>query len=112
MTALQRVKVKKIVGTINMSGRDFTFWADTIQTFGFPVIALLLTGYFIWYIWKWVIKEVRPALSSAGSSLGKLKRQIQALDNDMIRLNMKLKILIQERHITDKHRTTDELQGK
>ena len=30
----------------------------------------------------------------------------------MIRLNMKLKILIQERHITDKHRTTDELQGK
>ena len=98
-----------------MSGRDFTFWADTIQTFGFPVIALLLTGYFIWYIWKWVIKEVKPALKSAGGSLGKLKYQIQALDNDMIRLNMKLKILIQERHITDKHRTdlfADELSEK
>ena len=26
--------------------------------------------------------------------------------------NMKLKILIQERHITDKHRTTDDIQGK
>jgi len=36
--------------------------------------------------------------------LGKLKKQIQSLDNDMIRLNMKLKILIQERHITDKHK--------
>tara|TARA_Y100000004_G_C8895266_1_gene403845 strand:+ start:563 stop:856 length:294 start_codon:yes stop_codon:yes gene_type:complete len=97
-----------------MSGRDFTFWADTIQTFGFPVIALLLTGYFIWYIWKWVIKEVRPALGSASGSLGKLKKQIQALDNDMIRLNMKLKILIQERHITDKHKTclNDELSEK
>jgi hypothetical protein len=87
-----------------MSGRDFTFWADTIQTFGFPVIALLLTGYFIWYIWKWVTKEVRPALSDAGRSLGILKKQIQALDNDMIRLNMKLKILIQERQIVDKHK--------
>ena len=86
-----------------MSGRDFTFWADTIQTFGFPVIALLLTAYFIWYIWGWVTKEVKPALSQAGASLGKLKKQIQALDNDMIRLDMKLKILIQERHITDKH---------
>ncbi len=95
-----------------MSGRDFTFWADTIQTFGFPVIALLLTGYFIWYIWKWVTNEVRPALSSAGSSLGKLKRQIQALDNDMIRLNMKLKILIQERHITDKYRSEDDIQKR
>ena len=87
-----------------MSGRDFTFWADTIQTFGFPVIALLLTGYFIWYIWKWVTKEVRPALSDAGKSLGVLKKQIQALDNDMIRLNMKLKILIQERNVSDKHK--------
>lgn len=93
-----------------MSGRDFQFWADTIQTFGFPVIALLLTGYFIWYIWKWVTKDVNPALSSAGSSLGKLKRQVQALDNDMIRLEMKLKILIQERHITDKYRSEDDIQ--
>ena len=92
-----------------MSGRDFTFWADTIQTFGFPVIALLLTAYFIWYIWGWVTKEVKPALSQAGAPLGKLKKQIQALDNDMIRLDMKLKILIQERHITDKHRANLDL---
>ena len=87
-----------------MSGRDFQYWADVIGTYGFPVIALLLTGYFIWYIWKWVTKEVKPALGSAGSSLSKLKKQIQALDNDMIRLNMKLKILVQERHILDKNK--------
>ena len=85
-----------------MSGRDFNFWADTIQTFGFPVIALLLTGYFIWYIWKWVTKEVKPALGKCGGSLGKLKKQVQALDNDMIRLSVKLKILIQERQVIDK----------
>ena len=36
-------------------------------------------------------------------ALSKLKKQVQALDNDMIRLDMKLKILIQERHIIDKH---------
>ena len=98
-----------------MSGRDFTFWADTIGTYGFPVIALLLTGYFIWYIWKWVTGEVKPALGSCGSSLSKLKKQIQSLDNDMIRLNMKLKILIQERHIMDKHKSNlseDELSEK
>ena len=87
-----------------MAGHEFNHWAEIISTYGFPVIALLLTGYFIWYIWKWVTKEVRPALSDAGKSLGILKKQIQALDNDMIRLNMKLKILIQERQIVDKHK--------
>ena len=87
-----------------MAGHEFERWANIISTYGFPVIALLLTGYFIWYIWGWVTKKVKPSLSQCGSSLGKLKRQVQALDNDMIRLNMKLKILIQERHITDKHK--------
>lgn len=95
-----------------MSGRDFQFWADTLGTYGFPVIALLLTGYFIWYIWCWVTKDINPALSQCSSSLGKLKRQVQTLDNDMIRLEMKLKILIQERHITDKYRSEDDIQKR
>ena len=86
-----------------MSGYEFNHWADMISQYGFPIIALMLTGYFIWYVWKWGTKEVKPALSACGGSLGKLKKQVQSLDNDMIRLNMKLKILIQERHIIDKH---------
>ena len=93
-----------------MGAHDFQHWADIFSKYGFPVVALLLTGYFIWYIWGWVTKEVKPALSQCGSSLGKLKKQIQALDNDMIRLDMKLKILIQERHITDKHRSESDLK--
>ena len=87
-----------------MSGYELQHWADVVSKFGFPVIALTGVATFIWYIWKWVTTKVNPALSLAGSSLGKLKKQIQSLDNDMIRLNMKLKILIQERHIVDKHR--------
>ena len=87
-----------------MSGFEFAHWADVITKFGFPVIALIGVGSFIWYIWKWVTEKVNPTLDQAGSSLGKLKKQVQALDNDMIRLNTKLKILTQERYIVDKHR--------
>lgn len=86
-----------------MSGFEFNHWANIISQYGFPIVALLLTGYFIWYVWKWVTREVKPALGQCGASLSKLKKQVQALDNDMIRLDMKLKILIQERHIIDKH---------
>tara|TARA_A100001011_G_scaffold397098_1_gene497045 strand:- start:407 stop:697 length:291 start_codon:yes stop_codon:yes gene_type:complete len=85
-----------------MSGFEFQHWADTISQYGFPVIAMIGLGYFIWYIWKWVTSEVKPALGKCGGSLGKLKKQVQALDNDMIRLSVKLKILIQERHVIDK----------
>jgi hypothetical protein len=88
-----------------MSGFEFAHWADVIQQYGFPIIAMIGLGYFIWYVWGWVTKEVRPAISKASKSLGILKKQIQALDNDMIRLNMKLKILIQERQIVDKHKS-------
>ena len=87
-----------------MSGFEFTHWADIISKFGFPVIALLGLGSFIWYIWKWVTVKVNPSLDKTSSSLSKLRKQIQALDNDMIRLDMKLKILIQERHIIDKNK--------
>ena len=92
-----------------MSGYEFQHWADTISKFGFSLIALIGLGFFVWHIWKWVTTKVNPALSDVSSSLGKLKKQIQSLDNDMIRLNMKLKILIQERHITDKHKDSDEV---
>ena len=85
-----------------MSGFEFNHWADVIAQYGFPVIAMIGLGYFIWYIWKWVTKEVKPALSKCGGSLSKLKKQVQALDNDMIRLSVKLKILIQERQVIDK----------
>jgi len=90
-----------------MSGYEFQHWADVVTKFGFSLIAIVGLGFFVWHIWKWVTTKVNPALGEVGASLGKLKKQIQALDNDMIRLNMKLKILIQERHITDKHRDID-----
>ena len=87
-----------------MSGYEFQHWADLVAKFGFSLIALIGLGFFVWHIWKWVTNTVNTALDDCGRSLSKLKKQVQALDNDMIRLDMKLKILIQERHIIDKNK--------
>ena len=73
-----------------MGGHDFAHWADIIGQVGFPVVALLFCGYFIFYIWKWVTKTIDPALDELGSSLGKLKKDVATLDNDLIRLRSKL----------------------
>ena len=88
-----------------MSGHEFQHWADVVAKFGFSLIAMIGLGFFVWHIWRWITTKVNPALGQVGSSLVKLKKQIQTLDKDMIRLNTKLRILIEERHISDRHKT-------
>tara|TARA_B110000211_G_scaffold209302_1_gene246547 strand:+ start:1357 stop:1668 length:312 start_codon:yes stop_codon:yes gene_type:complete len=71
--------------------------AAAINQYGFPIIATFGMGYFIYYIWTWVTEEVDPILSESHITLIGLIDRIRMLDNDLIRLNMKLDIVLQER---------------
>ena len=83
--------------------------ADLVAKFGFPVIAAGGTGYIVYYVWTWATVEVKPILSEANSVLIALIDRIRMLDNDLIRLNQKLNIVLQlrgkeiesERHLED-----------
>lgn len=85
-----------------MSGYELNHFSKLIADFGFPVIALLSLGFFIWHIWKWMRNDVAPKMSEAGASFGKLSKQVEALDNDLIRLNVKLRILLKEHEKLEK----------
>jgi hypothetical protein len=37
--------------------------AELIGQYGFPIIAAIGLGYFIYYIWNWVTEEVDPVIS-------------------------------------------------
>lgn len=78
---------------------------DAINQYGFPIIAALGLGYFVYYIWQWATQEIKPVLGEASSTLIKLVDRIRMLDNDMIRLNTKLGMILEHRHMTDKHLT-------
>ena len=56
-----------------MSGHEFQHWADVVVSLGFPLIAIIGLGFFVWHIWKWVTTKVNPALGDVGASPGKLK---------------------------------------
>ena len=43
--------------------------ASLIKDFGFPIVAAMGLGYFVYYIWKWVTEEIKPVLGSASSPL-------------------------------------------
>jgi hypothetical protein len=83
--------------------------ADLIGKYGFPIVAAGGMGYMIYYVWTWATVEVKPVISEANTVLIALIDRIRMLDNDLIRLNQKLNIVLQlrgkeiesERHLED-----------
>ena len=68
---------------------------DAINQYGFPIIAAMGLGYFVYYVWKWVTTEIKPVLGEANSTLIALIDRIRMLDNDMIRLNQKINMILE-----------------
>ena len=76
--------------------------ATAINQYGFPIIAAMGLGYFVYYVWKWVTDEIKPVLGQANTTLIALIDRIRMLDNDMIRLNTKLNMLLEQQEKKNK----------
>jgi hypothetical protein len=70
-----------------------------ISQYGFPIIAAVGLGYFIYYIWSWVTEEVDPVISESHMTLIALIDRIRMLDNDLIRLRTKLDMILQQQEM-------------
>lgn len=68
-----------------------------INKYGFPIVAAFGLGYFVFYVWTWVTKEIKPVMSSASTTLIGLIDRIRMLDNDLIRLNQKVEVVLELR---------------
>jgi len=83
---------------------------ELVNKYGFPIVAAGGMGYFIYYVWTWVTKEIKPVLSEASTVLIALIDRVRMLDNDLIRLNQKINIVLMMREIhgeNNKKPTTD-----
>ena len=80
---------------------DVSSIADLINKYGFPIVAAAGMGYLIYYVWQWATIEIKPVLSEANSVLIALIDRIRMLDNDLIRLNQKLNVVLQLREDKD-----------
>ena len=54
-------------------------------------------AYFIWYVWQYVTKKLKPTISASHKMLINLLDQIRMLDNDLIRLQQKVNTVIEYR---------------
>lgn len=69
--------------------------ATAIKDYGFPIVAAMGLGYFVYYVWIWVTKEVKPVLGDANATLIGLIDRVRMLDNDLIRLTQKLQMVLE-----------------
>lgn len=77
--------------------------ATLINDYGFPTVAALGLGYFVYYVWQWATEEIDPVLGEANATLIGLIDRIRMLDNDLIRLNQKVNTVLHLRGKTIDH---------
>jgi len=84
-----------------------------IKDFGFPIVAAGGMGYFIFFIWKWVTETIDPVIGETMFTLIKLVDRVRMLDNDLIRLNQKLAMVLEYKaELESKGFSLDEELGK
>ena len=77
--------------------------AELVKQYGFPIVASVGMGYFVWFIYKFVTDKLMPLIGETNVILIALIDRIRMLDNDLIRLNQKVSVVLQikEDHSND-----------
>ncbi len=78
-----------------------------VSDYGFPIIAAMGMGYFIFFIWQWVTTVIDPVIGETMGTLIKLVDRVRMLDNDIIRLNTKLSMVLEHEAKLDKARRAE-----
>lgn len=75
--------------------------AELIGKYGFPIVAACGACYMVYFTWQWATEDIEPVLSEANRVTIGLIDRIRMLDQDLIRLNSKLKTVLMMREIQD-----------
>jgi hypothetical protein len=69
--------------------------AEFVKQYGFPIVAAVGMGYFVWFIYKFVTDKLMPLIGETNVILIALIDRVRMLDNDLIRLNQKVNVVLQ-----------------
>jgi hypothetical protein len=74
---------------------DYVVVAELIKQYGFPIVASVGMGYFVYFIYKFVTDKLMPLIGETNVILIALIDRVRMLDNDLIRLNQKVNVVLQ-----------------
>ena len=76
---------------------------EILNQYGFATLAAIAMGWFIWFIYNFITKEVTSKLGEANKALIMLLDKIRRLDNDLIRIKAKLNTVLTLREEENKN---------
>ena len=71
--------------------------AQLINEYGFPIVMMVGLGYFIYFIWSFIGEHIDPALEEMHMALIRVIDKTRMLDQDMIRLQQKVNVVLEYR---------------
>lgn len=71
--------------------------AGLISEYGFPIVMMVGLGYFIYFIWSFIGEHIDPALEEMHMALIRVIDKTRMLDQDMIRLQQKVNVVLEYR---------------
>jgi hypothetical protein len=74
---------------------DVNVIAELVKQYGFPIVAAVGMGYFVWFVYKFVTDRLMPLIGETNVILIALIDRVRMLDNDLIRLNQKVSVVLQ-----------------
>jgi len=80
-----------------------------INDYGFPIILAVGMGYFIYYVWQFISEELEPVIEEMHFALIRLIDQVRMLDQDMIRLQQKVNVVLEYR---EKEKFIEDIEEK
>ena len=75
---------------------DFTL-VTILSEFGFAIVAVVGLAYFIYYIWNFISDEIDPKIEEMHLQLIRVIDQVRMLDQDLIRLQEKVNVVLEYR---------------
>lgn len=86
---------------------DATQLTSLIKQYGFPIVSSVGMGYFVYFIYKFVTDRLMPLIGETNVILIALIDRIRMLDNDLIRLQQKVSVVLQIKEDHNVHKPKD-----
>lgn len=71
--------------------------ADLIANYGFPTVMVVGLGYFVYFVWNFISEHLDPATEKMHFQLIRVIDQMRMLDQDLIRLQQKVDVVLEYR---------------
>jgi len=85
--------------------------AQLVADYGFPTVMVVGLGYFVYFVWHFIGDKIEPEIEKQHMQLIKVIDQMRMLDQDLIRLQQKVNVVLEYKENEKKKKTKKSDRG-